>query len=922
MTPRRLVGLAGRLARGLGGLATLMVLLAGVPWGLWHWVGWPLPHALPTWTELGGALTSNGVPDQVVINTLAIVVWAAWAGLVVSVVAETVAVVRGRTARRVPLAGPLQPLAASLVATVLLLLPQASMRPLPLPQPVAVVRTVGHLGIPGQPPAPGEHPQRLLSEQPRPLAAHPATTSTPARPPQPARLRYTVHGPDPARGIKRDTLWGIAERLLGDGRRYGEIYQLNQDREQPDGGRLTDPDRILPGWVLDLPADAHDPLATTSQPPPQHHPQPSPPPSPPASSRPGPAQPPQAGAPQRPAPPTTTTRPSATTHAERQPPAAPTDTTARRHRPAIGLPGGSVVGPSLAAAIAAALALALLHRRRRWRPSPPGPGLRHTDPLITPAVGRLLRAASGADQADDDTDDGHDAVAGVPSPSPAGVPALPIFTGTVAVAQQGDAEATADLTAGGFGLVGPSAPAAARAIITTLLGHARPDTAQVLIGGNALAGQLLGDPLPLPGLTVTDDLGAALDSVEVELLRRTRLLADHGIADVGAYATFDPAEPLEPLILVADGRSEAFTPRLHAVLVAGRRLGIGAVLLGANPAGPTAVADPAGTIVEPSDTSADLLGARLYTLTVDEAHQLLRVIAAGRGAEPALPQPAPPPAEEPAPAGMPAPDGTSPPAESPPARPVEVGLLGPLQVRLHGRQLTKGLRSKAPELLAYLLVHPAGVTRDAAIEALWPELDPDRGVAWFKAVLGNLRRALGPAAAANTAVIARVGDRYQANPDLIGCDLWRFQRALATAGAATDPAAKSAALKQALAAYHGDLMDGADYDWALTEREDLRRQAISAARRLADLHQQTGDHERALDALEQAVRWDPYSEELYQQIMGVQARLGRPGEIRATYRRLELRMADLDDDPSQPTRQLRDQLLRAARSPGGHPTSK
>ncbi len=67
--------------------------------------------------------------------------------------------------------------------------------------------------------------------------------------------------------------------------------------------------------------------------------------------------------------------------------------------------------------------------------------------------------------------------------------------------------------------------------------------------------------------------------------------------------------------------------------------------------------------------------------------------------------------------------------------------------------------------------------------------------------------------------------------------------------------------------------------------------------------------------LEQAVRWDPYNEELYQRIMRVQARLGRVEEIRRTYRRLELRMADLDDDPSEPTRQLRDQLLRAARQP-------
>jgi DNA-binding SARP family transcriptional activator len=755
-------------------------------------------------------------------------------------------------------------------------------------------------------------------------AGHPAAPPAPARPPQLARLRYTVHGPDPARGVTRDTLWGIAERFLGDGRRYGEIYQLNKDREQPAGGRLTDPDHILPGWVLDLPADAHDRLATTPKPPPEPPAPPHPPAAPPATSPPGPGRPSEAGATQRPAPPPTTARPTATTaHQEHQPAAAPTDTTLRRHRPAIRLPGGSVVGPSLAAAIAAALALALLHRRRRWHPSPPRPRRRFTDPLITPAVRLLLRAASGADQADqaDQADDGHDEAVGAPRPKPTGVPAPPAPPGIVAVAQQGDTEATADLTAGGLGLVGPSAPAAARAIIATLLGHARPDTAEVLVAGQALAGQLLGDPLPLPGLTVTDSLDDALNTVEVELLRRTRLLADHDIVHVAAYATVDPAEPLETLILVADGRARPFTPRLHAVLLAGRRLGIGAVLLGANPAGPTAVADPAGTIIEPSDTAAALLGARLYTLTVDEAQQLLRVIAAGRGAEPALPDPASPPAEEPAPTRLPQPDRTDPPAAEPPPtrpRPVEVRLLGPLQVHLHGRQLTKGLRTKTPELLAYLLVHPAGVTRDAAIEALWPELDPDRGVAWFKAVLGNLRRVLGPAAATDTAVIARVVDRYHANPDLVGCDLWRLQQALTTTtttGAAADPAAKTTALQQALAAYHGDLLDGTDYDWALTDREDLRRQAINAARQLADLHEQADDHDQALDVLDRAVRFDPYNEELYQRIMRVQARLGRAEEIRRTYRRLELRMADLDDDPSETTRQLRDQLLRAARPP-------
>jgi DNA-binding SARP family transcriptional activator len=445
---------------------------------------------------------------------------------------------------------------------------------------------------------------------------------------------------------------------------------------------------------------------------------------------------------------------------------------------------------------------------------------------------------------------------------------------------------------------------------------------EVVVAGTAAAAELLGPTTPLPGLTVTGDLDAALNALEVEVLRRSRLLANQDIADVGAYAAFDPAEPLPTVVLIADGRHQPFPPRLHAVLVAGRRLGIIAVLLGTNPAGPTITADATGTItsIQPDGALAELADARLYTLNLDETLELLRVIAAASGAEPPTAQPPPPPpaAAAPEPTTQPAPTG--PPATDPAtSRPVDVQLLGPVQIHVHGRQLSKGLRTKAIELLTYLLVHPGGVTRDAAIEALWPELDPDRGVAWFKAVLGNLRRALSPSEPNDASPIPRVVDRYQANPDLIGCDLWRFQHALTTAANTSDPAAKASAFEQALAAYQGNLVDGADYDWALTEPQDLRRQAITAASRLADLHHQAADHQRALDVLEQAVRWDPYNEELYRQIMRAQARLGRVEEVRRTYRRLELRMADLDDDPSESTRQLRDQLIRAARSHSSHP---
>jgi nucleoid-associated protein YgaU len=63
-----------------------------------------------------------------------------------------------------------------------------------------------------------------------------------------------------------DTLWSIADSELGDPARLTEIVALNAGRPQPDGGTLTDPDVIRPGWQLDLPTQANDPPAPPSVP--------------------------------------------------------------------------------------------------------------------------------------------------------------------------------------------------------------------------------------------------------------------------------------------------------------------------------------------------------------------------------------------------------------------------------------------------------------------------------------------------------------------------------------------------------------------------------------------------------------------------------------------------------------------------------
>ncbi len=65
-----------------------------------------------------------------------------------------------------------------------------------------------------------------------------------------------------------DHLWGIAERFLGDGFRWVEIWERNRGREMGGGSLLTDPDRLEPGWLLELPVpggDAALPAAEAAQ---------------------------------------------------------------------------------------------------------------------------------------------------------------------------------------------------------------------------------------------------------------------------------------------------------------------------------------------------------------------------------------------------------------------------------------------------------------------------------------------------------------------------------------------------------------------------------------------------------------------------------------------------------------------------------
>jgi nucleoid-associated protein YgaU/DNA-binding SARP family transcriptional activator len=234
----------GELARGLGALLFLAALLIGVPVGLVAFVGWPLPDTLPTLTELAER-SRTGVPDEVIVNTLAVLGWLAWAQLAAVVLLEAVALLRNVRAPSLPGIPGIQVGVARLLATAALLLGGLTNRsaPAPLADVTAASMPAAPISLVVDPP-----PTTMPAASPTPRS-EPAPAVAPERGIGPT---YTVQ--------RHDSWWGVAEDVLGDGTRWRELRDLNVGASMPDGHVITaTTDSMNEGWTIRLPAGVQPP---------------------------------------------------------------------------------------------------------------------------------------------------------------------------------------------------------------------------------------------------------------------------------------------------------------------------------------------------------------------------------------------------------------------------------------------------------------------------------------------------------------------------------------------------------------------------------------------------------------------------------------------------------------------------------------
>ncbi|NBM19606.1 LysM peptidoglycan-binding domain-containing protein, partial [Streptomyces sp. GC420] len=300
----------------------LIALLAGVPAVLLG-IG-VLPDHVPGFDEITTALTS---PDsgQQFLGAITLIGWYGWLSFVVSVVLETGAALRNVRAPRIRMLGGSQQLAGALVGGILILLPTGTAMATPASAAPATVATASVAADAHSATAkaassssaawngPVHHVQegdtlwdiaekrlgagiewhRIIdaNEGVRQTDGSLVTADTTVLQPGWTLRLPADASPDPTAdqdgaraqtaGSKTaaqthtvragETLTGIAEDELGNADAYPRIVEANKGVKQDDGRALEDPDKIYPGWKLQIPtaagSDRSDSKPDEAQPP-------------------------------------------------------------------------------------------------------------------------------------------------------------------------------------------------------------------------------------------------------------------------------------------------------------------------------------------------------------------------------------------------------------------------------------------------------------------------------------------------------------------------------------------------------------------------------------------------------------------------------------------------------------------------------
>ncbi|TFZ04384.1 ATP-binding protein [Ramlibacter rhizophilus] len=224
--------------------------------------------------------------------------------------------------------------------------------------------------------------------------------------------------------------------------------------------------------------------------------------------------------------------------------------------------------------------------------------------------------------------------------------------------------------------------------------------------------------------------------------------------------------------------------------------------------------------------------------------------------------------------------------------PLHARLLGPLVLETGRKPPPSDAEPAAPtrratELIALLCLQPGrAMANEAAVEALWPHLDPHAASANLRKAAHHARHFLGT----GDALVLKGGQVLLMPGEAVDCDASRFEAAADAALASRD----AQACKAAAALYTGELLPAWRLEsWTEAPRQRLRGKFLALLRHAGELerlvredpadeaaHEQLMREELAAGRRSSALRWYGHLQDHLQQSLGV-----APGpRVQALYR--------------------------------------
>jgi DNA-binding SARP family transcriptional activator len=225
------------------------------------------------------------------------------------------------------------------------------------------------------------------------------------------------------------------------------------------------------------------------------------------------------------------------------------------------------------------------------------------------------------------------------------------------------------------------------------------------------------------------------------------------------------------------------------------------------------------------------------------------------------------------------------------------------------------------QLLSALALRPV-LTRDQAIELLWPGLDPAKAARNMRVTLTHLRRLLEPDRSGGDASyhLRTDGDTIRLLPsDYLSVDLWTLDvldKRAVQARADGDLDDTAAVLTDVVALWRGDplpdLRQVRDPDIAV-EVDQVRARHVGHLLALGELRLVADDAAEPFALAERALSLEPFDPRGHRLALAAALRGRRPAQIASAYRRVRSALRQLDVPPDPPTAIL---LRQAARSAG------